>query len=523
MAADSTLVSAAFKEATSRAGLTVPNMKPIYDSNRNIFQTGQKFVTGLIEMVKTKRDAEDAQKEMGLMGFNKIVDNTHTKLFEMGEPMPNKVVDALDRRIEELKKAFEDVNTIGDGDTKENNTARLKIMAELKRITGNVVDTRKNLMDISGSREHWNANRMDFNNFDTYKSFLDVEGMDANNNVDVNYIPQKGLTFTNLATGKSYTMKELREAIPTVDTEIKSYGETARIEAGRRGKNDGIDGKPNYYDKSNEAARNAAKAQVAGEFLNEIKDLEDFANASTIPLMSGTQSFQKALLNYAPITTSIVEKMYVNVDGEMVPIGETFARWDKDTDGDVDSEDMGIMTEDEKAMFLENHKEMVRAITDPSAPGFNLQVSKELLGSYFADLEEGEYLRQYDYQAKIKSNDGGEKNISGNYEIGSKGEIFNPAIGTSQYYGYKYDKSGRMKFNDVAFLKNIRDGKETYDAFGNKYEPVMRNNKFTGWFNISDAVGGKFISSYNKDKILGWGYQANENVRNTFDPNNYKK
>ena len=52
MAADSTLVSAAFKEAESRAGADVPNLKSLYESNVKIGKGYLDIVTGAIGAFK---------------------------------------------------------------------------------------------------------------------------------------------------------------------------------------------------------------------------------------------------------------------------------------------------------------------------------------------------------------------------------------------------------------------------------------------------------------------------------------
>jgi len=142
MAADSTLVNAAFREAISRAGVDVPNMKPLIDSNIEITKKTGEIITGLIGNIKDAEKTMRLGRDKQLAEFKKIADNGFTKLYEQKEPMPNKVVNALRDRIKELKEEFELVNTYGKNDNEENNDARLRLMGELKRITGGIINTR---------------------------------------------------------------------------------------------------------------------------------------------------------------------------------------------------------------------------------------------------------------------------------------------------------------------------------------------------------------------------------------------
>ena len=132
-------------------------------------------------------------------------------------------------------------------------------------------------------------------------------------------------------------------------------------------------------------------------------------------------------------------------------------------------------------------------------------------------------IAQYDRYISEK-NVLGQENIDNKaqYQIGGpSGEVTNPAKGQPMPTGYKYDKNGNILFDDNKFLKNIQTGKETKDYFGNRYEPVKRDGKVTG-YKIYDAIGNNKYITYNSvAQILGYGYQAGLQVK--FDPNSYKK
>ena len=68
--ADATLVNAAFREGQTKAMGDVPNMKPLFESTANIQETYMDTVTGVIDQLKERKEAEDIAKEKGLKPVN---------------------------------------------------------------------------------------------------------------------------------------------------------------------------------------------------------------------------------------------------------------------------------------------------------------------------------------------------------------------------------------------------------------------------------------------------------------------
>jgi hypothetical protein len=527
MGADRTLVDAAFKLGASEAAVAVPNMKPLYDSNLAMAEKAYSTITGAVNGVKKSQETIRIARDKQLKGFTKIADQTYDKLYTMDEGLPEKVVTALRNEIESLQADFESYNTYGKNDTRENNAARTRITGELKRITNSVVKTRTAFMDISGDAKDWNRNRVDPANIATLQSFLNIKDMDLNDDITVEYIKGE-LTFKNAITGKSFTAKGMRDAVPSINKGIQTFSTGRLSTAQKAGKTDGYDATDNRY------KRDEVISAAKSEYMSEIMTDEDFMNASTIETVDGVQPFKLALMDHEAIPVEIIRHMYYDEGGKTVPIGEIFAKWDKVVDGVVDGEDMGMMSKEELVVFEENHKRMISALTNVYDDAFDLQTSKSLFADYAVDAEKQAYDRFYteestkrearELTASEKAKQKADKLKASQYQIGGpSAEVRNPATGLLEPTGYKYDKNGNLLFDDSKFLKNIQTGIQTKDYFGNRYEPVLdrKTGKVKG-FSIYDAIGDDKKPKYmTVEKILGFGYQAGLKV--DFDPNSYKK
>ena len=128
--ADSVLVNAAFREGQTGAIADVPNMKPLYDHQAKIGEQYMGMVTDIMDEIKLEKEQEEALKIKRLKPFKDIADQAYQTLYSQKEPMPDKVVQAVTAEVERLQEEFEKVNTEGEGDTKQNERARLKITGE---------------------------------------------------------------------------------------------------------------------------------------------------------------------------------------------------------------------------------------------------------------------------------------------------------------------------------------------------------------------------------------------------------
>lgn len=506
MAADPTLTRAFFQEATSRAGANAPNLKPLYDSTLDIMKTGQTFINELMAQTQKRNEMDRLAKEKQMAGFDKIADNTYLSLYEMDEPMPEKVVNALRDRIKELKEEFELYNTYGKNDTEENNHARIRLLGELKRITSSTVKTRETFMTMSKEYPSWNNARIKTGDIETLKSFLNLKDMDMNDDISVVYPPTgEGLTFVNAATGKSFTAAQMREAMPIVDTAPQTLGNNRGANAQSSAKQHVTDGAASWYDKTDEGLHNQRKAISSDALLETIKTDGDYVNAATIPLLKGTQSLEDALLGHKAISLDVIENMYIDeTSGNLIPMAETFLRWDRDGDGDVDSADVSKIPAGERELFIANHKEMVNAIIRPDHPAHNSAASKKILGSYFADLEEQAYNNQFNHSFKQKNKGNENENIF-KFNV-NQGYTMQMSDGTDKYV------SGQLITTMQNFINNPKEGavQKAYD--GNIYS--YKDGKF--------YKGESVITPSQISKNLGmwqYGYNPKDTYSVLPDPN----
>jgi len=453
MAADPTLTRAAFAEATSRARANVQNLKPLYDSTLGITQTGQRFVDNLMNQIQKRNEIERIAKDKQLSGFNKITDDTYVSLYSMDEPMPNKVVNALRTRIKELKEEFELVNTYGKNDTEENNNARIRLLGELKRITSQTINTRAKFMEMAGDYPDWNSSRIKAENIDTLKSFLDLKNMDMNDDISVVYT-NEGLTFINAATGKSFTAAQMREAMPVINKAPQTLATNRANDAMALAARNAENGEASIYSQDDLNIYNSTKADVKGAFLDPIKTNEDYVNAATIKLLPKAQSLEQALETYSVIPVEIIKNMYYTQDNNMVPIGETFARLDRDNDGDIDKDDFSGMSQEEFEKFRANHKEMINAIIRPDHPAFNLETSKEILGNYYANIEEQIYTDTYNIAVENKNRREGKDETK-------------LSINPDTYY--RVGKGGRELGSDILLAYNLYDKGQPFNSYDDMF------------------------------------------------------
>ena len=166
-----------------------------------------KSVAGSIDTVAQnilkKKESLEAQHDKRIDTFKDLAEQCFDKLANQNEPLPQKVVDAVEKEINRLQGEFEKANITGKKDTKELERARTKIMAELTRVTNQAIATRADFMKMGQSAGNWNPSRIHPDNIDPMKSILDIGNMDANDNISVEFVDGK-LTFTtkNYSTGQ---------------------------------------------------------------------------------------------------------------------------------------------------------------------------------------------------------------------------------------------------------------------------------------------------------------------------------
>jgi hypothetical protein len=492
MAADSTLVSAAFKEATSRAGVDVPNLKPLYESNVKTGKSYLGIVTGAIDEYKVEKETLRLGKNAQLSEFKKIMDKNYEKIVKRKETMPQELVDAVDTEVKRLQDEFEAVNTFGKGDNVENEKARTKITADLQRVISEATDARATFQMLSENKDAWHTNAIKSETIAPMMLMMDLDNMDMDDNVSVYFdeVTRK-LTFNaknylqvddgsgNMITGGdvSYNLSQMRENLPTINA--KKQGDVVDIyktivsqgELDAKG-----DGKPML---NNEELSSNIEALIDTK--------EDFRDLALTRIKGvNKESLVSALQNVDPakgasISLDLLESTFL----------ATFNLTDVDTDGDIDLQDMkALKSEADKALFKANFDKMVNVLTDITDINFDLERSKKVLVNHLKN----DITKRYDYAFKGFNDAIMQKVGNGsNKKLGRAGFLHNPATNSESYVGWRMSKGGEVLYDDKAVSKKIAKGEEFTDAFQNEYVPVFDKGKFIG-YNVRDGSDGAVIT-----------------------------
>jgi hypothetical protein len=426
--ADQTLIRGAEKIAKKEYVFT----KPKVDRGAAVIKSVADSIAGGMSAIKMKKEQLEVEHEKQLEPFQDIAENMYTKLAEQQEPLPQKVVDAVEAEIKRLQDEFDAVNVVGKADTRENEKARTKITAELTRITNEAINTRANFMKIGQSAGNWNSSLINSKNIDPMKSILDIGNMDKNDNISVEFIDGK-LTFTtkNYSTttekkfggmmpsngefvtpGKevkygdamSFTAAQMLEALPSknLETDAMLIGDQNSFTT--QGIDDGKHGNPNYFRNTdgskNQYAYDDEKNTLAGEITKDIfKDIQGRRVAKM-----GVPSFKMALRDRIDIPMSALDNMFMDKNGERIQFAEAFASMDKagvvvdgknEGDGFITSADLIGLEGGEITAFENNLDEIINALTDVDHPAFVLETSANLLADYYTNMKMQKYEDRY--------------------------------------------------------------------------------------------------------------------------------
>lgn len=480
MAADKTLVDAAFKESISRAGVDVPNLKPLYDSSTENMKSYLAIATDAMKEYKVEKETLRIGKNAQLGEFKKIMDKNYEKIVKRKETMPQELVNAVDVEIKRLQDEFEAVNTFGKGDNVENEKARTRITADLQRVIGEVVDARATFQTLSENKDAWHTNAIKSETIAPMMLMMDLDNMDMDDNVSVSFVNGK-LTFNAksyvgdiLDFDVSYNLKQMRENLPTINA--KTQGAVVDIYKTRvaQGKLDAEGGgKPMLNDE-----------ELVSNIEAVIDTKEDFRDLALTRIEGvNKESLISALQNTDPekgasISLDLLESTFLT----------TFQLTDVDKDGDIDLQDMKGLPEADKALFKENFDKMVNVLTDITNNDFDLDRSKKVLVNHLRN----DITSRYDYTFK-GFNDAIFSKVKGNGKVGRGGFLYDPAKGTESYVGWRMNKQGESLYDDKAVSKKIAKGEEFTDPWQNEYIPVFDKGKFVG-YNVRDGATSKIIT-----------------------------
>ena len=519
MAADSTLVKAAFSEATSRAGVDVPNLKPLYDSNTENMKSYLGIVTGAVDAFKKDEETLRIGKEKQLAGFKEIMNTNYKNLFTEGQNMPQEVVNAVDEVVRRLQDDFEKVNTYGKNDNVENERARTRINAELKKVINQAVNARATFGILGKDTKSWNDGAVK-GDVEAMKRMFNLDAVDKDDNVSVYFDDNLKLTFRvvdHMTRGGfgadglyqetygdvSYNMDQLRKNIPEANLKADGVIFETLTSVGTQATTAGTKGVNNW-----------SEEEVNSIFAKQVQTKEDFTNLAFRRLDDvHDQSFR----------TNLVENMDVAIDTMDATFLGMFGKMDRNNggkgDGVIDSKDLADLSGTDLAVFKANYKQMIDVLTDVDNDDFNLDRSKNLLAGYFTGFAKQKYDTNYDSAVKAKeardkinnpNGATGSQIIYGNSNLGEKSfelqdDILDKAMRSEPIYswgGDRFDpdpnKPGNYILEGTQISKPI-DGILRGKHFGMNERINSRKLEYTTGIPIINQGDGTEEKPYNAD------------------------
>jgi len=487
MAADSVLVNAAFKEAATKYGGDVINMKPMYDSNvagmNKVFNT----ISGAMGIYSAKKEVGRAGVRKQMAAFQAQANAGVKDMYAQDEPMPDAFINAFRKKITDLQDEFEAVNTYGKGDTAENSMARSRIMGELQRVQNqatnfraktnifldsidNVNEGEVNAKDIAGSQQ-----ALDFSNYPR----LVREGKISKVEYGENGIEITSRGYYSDASGswgeEVVSLASLKAKFPQTDLEHHAQVFKIRNEYVTQGK--AAANKTNPENDYNEEEANEA-------FTRQVNTPKKFKNvvSSRIDGLSES-SFKVNLEKNLQIPLSVLENMYYTEDGSRVEIGQVYKDLNLVDDGVIDEKD--IAAGKGNAAFEQNLDSLIDALTNVDNPAFDIGLSASMLGGYLGEIAKSDYKEMFNKTTKENS-----KNTDGvNKKIGNS--LITPDVWSDSYVPY------------IDFLENPVEGSRTQSPRGLDviYEDGVFKKEVEGeWVeqSLSDLASIDYIGKYVK-------------------------
>lgn len=479
--ADPTLVKASMIEAKTRAASNVSNMKPLFDATTEI---SKGYLTQVQDIMKTFKDEKEKQRlalEKQMEPFVASADAAFTSIFELKEPLPDAVINMFEREVNKLQDQFEMVNSIGEGDTRENRKARAKIMGELTKLKNSTLGLRKEATEVLFNIKEGSVNTsvVDPATLDPANMVLDLKNLDKladEGKVKVTY-GKDGAVFTvkdyySDATSVwgdeiSFTMSDLNEAFPPKDTKIDGAIMGMNEASGKKGAFDGTGEDPVY---------NYEVGSQRGFLMDMIKDKKDFKNISRRRIEGlDISSFEESLMDNVDISFSVLDKMFYMDNGERVEVGQAFKYLDYNNDGKINNDDSRVDGVDAE-VFKGNVAAMIDAVVNPDNPAFSLSVSKELFADYYVGTETTKgidhQIYEKNYNLKVQEKIDADKRRRGN---GSNREKTTETVNGNRYNQTDFEKTYRSY---IDWIDNPTTG--VIKSFPNGLQVKYENGDYFG-------------------------------------------
>ena len=447
MGADSVLVNAAFKEATSRTGGDVLNMKPMYDSNVSNMNKAFNTINSAMGIYSAKKEVGRAGVRKQLEGFQAQANAGVKDMYAQDEPMHDAFINAFRDKIMGLQDEFEDVNTYGKGDTQENSQARTRIEGELKRVISQANKFRgqteiffDNLENVDSGNVYGPsvAAHQQALNFKDYDRLLDegkIEvryGKDGIEIISSGYdtevrggLGSKGTTQSETSVGEKVvvTLASLNENFRPTDIEhhtklmagVNDYTSSGDLEGKKAKVAYDANGEMVEFKWNEEEAVSNFTRQV-----NSRTNFDNVVNAKIEGLYEIETSFKASLEKNINISVNLLQNMFVDENGDGInDLEEVFKQLDvaggKDGDGVIDKKDLAASGN--IPGFERNLDAMIDALTNTSNPAFNMKTSAPMLGAFLAEAAKGRSKLAFDLAAGSRKKDGGK---SGNYNVNGR-------------------------------------------------------------------------------------------------------
>jgi len=502
MGADSTLVNAAFKEATSRAGATAINMKPLYDS-------GVSNMNKALDKINNAMGLYSAKKEANRVGVRKQMAEFQTQsnalvkgMYAQDEPMHSAFINAFRKRITDLQDEFEDVNTYGKGDNQENSNARARIMGELQRVQNQATNFRagteiffNNLKDVDSGRVYGpsvaaHQQALNFKDYDTLIAEGKIKVQYGKNGIEIissGYTTKeednKLFITGDMAKPITVTLDSLNQNFPLTNT--AHHTEITKVINNNieRGVAKGTDAKIAFNSNGEMLEMDYDLEASNAAFTRLVNTEENFRNVvdSTIDgLYEVETSFRSSLENELSIPIAVLENMIIDDNNNGInDIEEIFTFLDRENDGIITAED--VAKGEGNPVFEQNLDSLIDALTNTDHPAFNMKTSAPMLGAFLAKISKGREERAFNSTAGSRKKDDGK---TGNY-------IVNGREMNSETFETSYGSTVRM-------INNPQEGDVGTGRTGSGKDAITRNFIYKNGKYFTETPGGT-PGVYNKE------------------------